>query len=136
MAIKWIDEYSVEIQEIDMQHKKIIEYINEIYEAIYNSLSQKELLEKIHTLLVFSKNHFDTEEGYFYKLNYPLREEHEKEHRDLEIKLKSFLGDIRQEDRYLENMTKFLDFLETWLIDHLMYQDKKYIAFFHQNGLK
>jgi hemerythrin len=35
---KWIDEYSIGISIIDNQHKKIIDYINELHDAIQQNI--------------------------------------------------------------------------------------------------
>ena len=49
MLLNWKKEYSVNVKEIDAQHKKLIEMINELYEIINN---KNENLQKEFTRVV------------------------------------------------------------------------------------
>jgi len=49
--VQWSEEYSVEIQEIDEQHKCIVSYINELYEALARKESRDIVVDVIHKLV-------------------------------------------------------------------------------------
>jgi len=133
MAIQWNESHSVNVKEIDEQHKTFIGILNKIYDLVYQRIDQAELKKILDELVAYAEKHFQTEEGYFDKFNYEHSEEHKKEH----LKLKTQIGDFykKLEAGEVEISVELLDFLENWLVDHLDIQDKKYIKCFNEHGL-
>ena len=70
-AINWNEGYSVKIETIDNQHKKLIELINSFYENINNGSNKERLLELIKAMKDYTIYHFSTEEKYLKKVKYP-----------------------------------------------------------------
>ena len=135
MSIIWKPEYSVGVKEIDAQHQRLVELINQTYDSVYKNSSKDETLKIVQAVLDHGILHFKTEEKYFDKFHYPLAEEHKKEHVKLLANASSFKTKINDSVDYKKETMNFLDFLEDWLVDHMMVQDKKYSVFFNQNGL-
>ena len=60
--IEWNDEYSVKVKEIDQQHMKLVNLINELHLAMKEARG-REVVGKILTdLISYTKFHFSTEE--------------------------------------------------------------------------
>ena len=67
MFIKWNPIYSVNVKEIDDQHKQIVTLINSVHDAKINSIEEcKNCVSKfVQELKKHSVIHFRTEEKYF-----------------------------------------------------------------------
>ena len=134
MPIEWKPEYSVDIESIDNQHKKFIEVIENLYSAIQKNETDEKIEEIFGNLKDYIKIHFSTEEGYFEKFNYENSEEHKNEHINFKKRIEELMGN-KKESR-LKISLELIDFLEDWLINHLISQDQKYKKCFKENGLK
>ncbi len=54
----WADEYSVNVPEIDAQHKKLMDMINRLYEAMENGCGSQVVGQILDDLVVYTQNHF------------------------------------------------------------------------------
>lgn len=133
MAIQWNESHSVNVKEIDEQHKNFIRILNKMYDLVYQKIDQAKLKIILDELVAYAEKHFYTEEVYFDKFNYEHSQEHKEEHSKLKSQIKDFYK--RFEAGEAEISTELLDFLENWLVDHLDIQDKKYINCFNEHGL-
>ncbi len=130
---KWDESYSVNVKEIDEQHKKIIDILNELIRAMKHGRSRETLGRIIERLIDYAKVHFKTEEKYFHKFGYPDSDEHEKEHQDFVKKVEEFKKKYDEGRAMLSY--EILDFLTNWLKHHIKIIDKKYSRFFNDRGL-
>jgi hemerythrin-like metal-binding protein len=132
--IVWDEKYSVGVEEIDNQHKRMFEVINELLEAINTNTTEDHLGNIIDGLIKYKVFHFATEEKYFKQFNYEGAEEHILKHKEFNDNL------MVLKDKYpiysVEFAFELVDFLEDWLIDHLMIVDQKYKKCFAEHGLK
>jgi hemerythrin-like metal-binding protein len=132
-AIVWKEEYSVKVKEIDEQHQLLFKIINDLIKEI-NSFPQKEKVTSIISEIVkYKDEHFATEEKYFMQFHYPEAEEHIKAHRQFIATLKEIQNKFG--DDTINFAFALVDFLEDWLIDHLMHMDRRYIECFTSHGL-
>ena len=134
MSIKWKPEYSVKVKEIDEQHQKLVILIDKLYVAINENKGNKILGNILDDLIDFGVYHFATEEKYFDMFKYKFANEHKKIHRGFEVKLGDFKKKFKNNE--LEISFELIDFLEDWLLDHLITTDQKYVQCFIDNGLK
>lgn len=137
MQIPWREEYSVNVKEIDDQHKYFIELLNELYGAVINKISVEEIQEIFTKLDAYATLHFGTEEKYFDLFHYELADEHKKEHKKLLEQAEEFKKHCQNNpEKIYDIVDELFEFLENWLVDHLANQDKKYMECFKKNGLK
>ncbi len=132
--LEWEDKYSVGVTEIDDQHKRMFVVINELLDAIHTNTPAEHLGNIIDSLVKYKIFHFATEEKYFKEFNYEETETHIAEHHKFNERLTAL------KEKYPEPTIDFafelVDFLEDWLINHLMTVDQKYVKCFHDHGLK
>ena len=129
----WDSSYSVRVKELDRQHKRMIDYIN-LLDASTRDNDPKALISGIlKGLVVYTIEHFTTEEDYFRKFNYEKIDEHLKEHQDLILELNEYIAQFESDNDF--DADKFQNFLKDWLIDHIMGADKEYMHCFAENGL-
>lgn len=132
--IQWTSALSVNVAEIDAQHKKLIGLINDLSEAM-SQKKGKEVVEKIlKGLIDYTVSHFSAEEKYFAQYRYPAAREHIQEHAAFIKKVGGFREDYAKGRLGLS--IEVMYFLRDWLKDHIQGTDKKYSSFFNEKGLK
>jgi hemerythrin-like metal-binding protein len=81
--VNWSDEYSVNVAEIDAQHKELLKLVNGLHAAVESCIGKDELKDKLINLTEFTRHHFATEEELMKQHDYPDLVRHHKEHRTL-----------------------------------------------------
>jgi len=132
--LEWNEKYSVKVGLIDGQHKNLFNTINRLIDLLGGIPSKEQIDGIIQSLVEYKKDHFATEEKYFDEFNYQGAEEHKKKHREFNQKLEEIVQSNNENS--LATAYKLADFLEDWLIDHLMTEDQKYITCFQEHGLR
>ncbi|TQV89893.1 bacteriohemerythrin [Aliikangiella coralliicola] len=134
MLVTWSDELSVGIQEIDEQHKVLVNLLNQLYNAIVHQHGNEDAKEILGRLLEYTRVHFAVEESLMRILGYPDYDEHKKHHELL-------LNEVKMLGEKVMNGKKaigfeLLHFLKKWLTKHIMEEDKLYTPFFIARGVK
>lgn len=130
----WEDKYSVGVKLIDDQHKKMFAVINELVEIIASTPTKEQVSHIIESLVQYKKFHFITEEKYFKEFNYEEAEEHIAKHHEFSERLETIQKKFG--DDTLGLAFALVDFLEDWLIEHLLVVDHRYVKCFSEHGLK
>lgn len=130
----WTDNLSVGIQEIDEQHKELLDLINELHEAIVHHQGVAATSLIMDKLYEYTKIHFAVEESLLRILDFPGYDEHKKHHdlllnqvRDLRVKMETADHSISFE---------LLHFLKKWLTIHIIEEDTLYTAHLLACGAK
>ena len=130
--LKWSDEYSVGVREIDVQHKKLFEMLTVFYANVKTS-NKNAIMNLTDQMIKYAQFHFETEEYYFEKFSYEEAEKHKKQHEDFLKKAKETKEKI--ENGKLVISMDITGFLKDWLLNHIKISDRKYIECFIKNGL-
>jgi len=133
-VLEWDEKYSVKVMVIDEQHKKLFETVNNLIKILKGVPKKDEVSKIIDELVFYKKHHFATEEGYFERFDYLGAEDHKKKHELFDETLKMLVKKYGEDP--ITFAYKLIDFLEDWLIDHLMTEDQKYVECFTSHGLK
>ncbi len=131
--IEWTDDLSVGIETIDKQHQRLVEIINELYDAVMQVKGQDAIKKTVNGMIEYTVVHFTTEEDIMQKINYTGYPEHKQEHesfKDKAIDLKNKL----ENDAFVLSLD-ILTFLKDWLTHHIKGTDQKYIQTFHDNNI-
>ena len=132
--IKWDDSFSVKVAEIDKQHQKLIDMINELNDAMKQGKGKDILGKIIKGLVQYTATHFKTEEDYFKQFNYPHADTHKKEHDAFVKKVSEFKDEFEKGNISLT--IEVMKFLSDWLRNHIKGTDKHYSRFFNEHGLQ
>ena len=81
--VEWSDTLSVGIEEIDEQHKVLVELINRMHEAIHQRHGSDAVKGILVDLADYTRIHFAVEESLMRILNYPDYENHKAIHEEL-----------------------------------------------------
>ena len=133
-AIQWSDSFSVQVLEIDNQHKKLITLIADLETAMSSGKGKDVLGKIVNELTQYTLNHFSTEEKYFDMFKYPDAATHKMEHKKFVEQVSKFKKDF--EEGRIGLSIKIMEFLGSWLKNHIQGVDKKYGPFLNQKGLK
>ncbi len=131
--IKWNDSLSVRVGMFDNQHKRLIELINTLNDAMRDGKGKDVLGSILKELSSYAIMHFSTEESYFKKYGYADAPQHMAEHRAFVDEVEGFRKDFEAGSIGLS--VRVMTFLSDWLKDHIMGTDKKYSEFFNQQGV-
>ena len=82
--MKWVPEYNTGIDVIDDQHKRILDYINEIVE-ISDGTDRARVKQILNNIIDYTQSHFTFEESLQEEAGYKYRVPHKRVH-DLFIK--------------------------------------------------
>ena len=123
----WDERFSVGDAMMDTQHMQWIRYINELYDAIREGKGDEEQTEILDNIIIYTQYHFASEERFLKRIEYSGLEAHHEIHQRMAERARSLQKDIRagRGDLCLDLIT----LLRTWLVDHIMDEDKKYAAY-------
>jgi hemerythrin len=120
----WTDQLNVGIDVIDQQHRRIVEYINQLDDARSNGHSREEIGYLISDLVDYTVSHFGFEESLQEEADYPFAKSHKKVH-DL---FTQRVADFQSRFDKGEDVSKGLNsLLVTWLFNHIKRDDADYV---------
>ncbi len=131
--LTWSNEYSVNIQGFDSQHKKIVDLINELHSAMREARGKDVVGKILNELTSYTVFHFAAEEKIMKEHNYPGYNSQKGEHEKLTKQVVSLVDDYKSGKTVLSQ--EVLQFLKDWLINHIMGSDKKYSEYLNKKGV-
>ncbi len=131
--LSWSEKYSVGIKEIDKQHQKLVELINNLHDGMKAGKGKEVLGGVLNELANYTAFHFGTEENLFEKFGYPEANTHKRQHSDLVADVLKYKGSYDSGKSVLT--MDIMNFLKDWLINHIAGSDKKYSAFLNSKGI-
>jgi hemerythrin len=120
----WYSKYSVNDEELDEHHKKLFGIFNKLYNHCFVEKSINCLGPIIEELKSYSNYHFLAEEKHMKDMGYKEIDMHKNEHREFAIKTLQ-LQQLAEKNE-LEATKEFVVFLGTWLLQHVIEEDKKF----------
>lgn len=132
-AINWDDSFSVKINSIDEQHKKLFEMINDFYDNINKRSNNELVLKLVKGMKTYTLMHFSTEERYMKQYEYPNYEQHKKEHEAFIDKVNALEEKLKKESIVIT--FEITNFLKDWIKKHIQNTDKQYSDFLLKHGV-
>lgn len=131
---QWDDRYSVGIQSIDNQHREIFVVLEKLVEAMKKGHASDVTNQIVVDLERYAVNHFQKEEYFFQRFNFPGSAMHINEHQNFIKKITALKSDLKSGKITLT--FDLLSFLKEWIDHHILVVDKQYSECFRQNGLQ
>jgi len=119
----WEAQYETNVQQIDDQHKKLVKYLNELFNAMKARKGFDILNEILDGMTKYTVEHFSTEERLMRIYNYPDYDAHIKEHQGLVEEIQALKSDYANRKRTVSIDT--MNYLKQWLSNHILGTDKK-----------
>ena len=124
---EFLDEYRTGIDFVDEEHKVLFQITDKAYKLLQRDFSldgYDEVMDVITELKDYTVRHFNDEEAYMERIKYEglaaQRRAHESFIQRIEgVDLDNVEGDLK------EYLASLIEFLLGWLINHILYTDKK-----------
>ena len=120
------EEYKIGVEQIDEQHKKLFELADKAYMLLTDKFSLDKydkivgIVEELKEYTIF---HFKSEEEYMESINYKRLFTQKIEHEKF-IKTLDTIDLIHLDRNQDESLVKMLNFLNEWLTEHILRNDK------------
>ncbi|MEW5904165.1 MAG: bacteriohemerythrin [Pseudomonadota bacterium] len=119
----WTRDLESGIAVIDAQHRRLIDFINEL-DVARRTGNAEETRHVMEGLLDYTITHFEFEERLQEKAGYPFLKAHQRIHEMFMKKVAAF----RERASQGEDITQpLLDLLQGWLVSHIKGEDRDYI---------
>lgn len=126
----WGKILSVGVDEIDEDHRKLIDIFNILNHSVIKAESPEYLVATLEELINCTVWHFSHEERLMLKHRYPEIEEHKAEHQELIQSAKELQQKVMQSDKAVAD--DHIEFLERWLTEHILTADGRLGSFLSQ----
>lgn len=121
--LHWTSDLDTGIEQVDEQHKILVQYINEMHDA--HVAGNREAVGKaLDHLIEYTVQHFSDEEDLLKMAEYPLTDAHHRVHENFVSKVQTYKGRFDNGDDVSQEL---LDILETWLFMHIRRNDHGYV---------
>lgn len=133
VLFKFSEPFSVQVHDLDEEHKGIFDYINKIHKAIKERKTAGEILPILKDLYEWTTNHFAHEEELMKKVQYKDYDAQKRAHTKLLDDVNANIQKIERNEDI--NLIQLMIFLKDWLVSHIMGMDKKYSEPMNRNGI-
>ncbi|MBK9161439.1 MAG: bacteriohemerythrin [Nitrosomonadales bacterium] len=123
--LEWSADLDTGIEVIDKQHRRIVDYINELHDARTSGHEKEDIGKVIDELVDYTLSHFAFEESLQEEAHYPFLKAHKKVH-DLFVKR---VGEYQERFKLGDDVSEELNnLLVTWLFNHIKRDDADYVT--------
>ncbi|MGF7185854.1 hemerythrin [Desulfitispora alkaliphila] len=134
----WKDKYKIGVPTIDQQHEELFNRVSAFIQKVNQEGDWEEKLEKVKETMAFMQEyvvfHFDDEEKYQEKINYPDLENHKEAHKKFKQAVNNYAKRLEQENYTQELVQEFSGKLMAWLIMHVAATDQKIGKYVQERG--
>lgn len=132
--IEWNDSLSVNVAEVDRQHKVLIGLLNQLHEGATQGKGNETLRKILNELTEYTKSHFAYEERVLKEHSYPEYDGHKESHDRLANQVLKFNEQFQSGSGALS--ADLFMFLRAWLNGHIRGSDRAYARFLNAKGVK
>lgn len=127
----WLDQFNTGIDVIDGQHRRIMEYINQLHDARMTR-DMASIGRVIEAMIDYTVSHFGFEESMMEEAGYPFVRPHKRVH---ELFVKRVSEFHLRFDAGEDVSAELHDLLSRWLFSHIRNDDMAYVEAVKQNLL-
>lgn len=131
----WKDEYSVGIEAIDKDHRKLLNLINQFQTAVLYRTGREFEQEAFDALVDYTRTHFRREEDLMEEHGYPDFEAHREQHCKMIAQVEDCMVQYAGEGRQVP-LERAVVFLRGWLINHINGTDQEYSGYLKSKGVR
>jgi hemerythrin len=121
--IHWNEVYSIGCEEIDNQHRKLVDMVAALQKSLSQGLVNPQVGTALKELVAYTQYHFEAEERIMRESEYPGIAEHKQRHTKLVSQIVKILKDLKRGESI--TAIQLIQILKAWLVDHIMLEDKK-----------
>ncbi len=128
----WSPDYETGHDEVDRQHRRLFEMVNELHEAMAKGHGREALEPVMKALAAYTLEHFATEEALMRSVGYPHLERHRDKHEALARQVEELL--LRFSKGFLTIPSTLSRFLADWLKHHIREEDMAFITWMRERS--
>lgn len=135
-TICWKSCYEIGVGTFDAEHQNLVRLVNALYEGIRQHQGEHLAQEVPDELILYTDKHFQHEEQYMEKYNYPAeaRLHHQQEHQGLREQVLAYRQRLQSDPQNLL-LPELFRFLRQWVLDHIVETDMQFGAFLRQHSV-
>lgn len=122
--IAWSDEYLIGIEELDYEHRDLINQLNELHEELAHQDEKEKIEECLREIHVRVMSHFALEEHFMLENNFKNYTAHKEEHDDF-LAVIADLIDRFLTDPELSYGDELEEQLQHWIVNHILTSDQE-----------
>ncbi|MBZ5726335.1 MAG: bacteriohemerythrin [Acidobacteriia bacterium] len=126
----WREAYSVDIPQLDAQHRQIIELLDELGRIAHGGENDKLIAAALEKVTRYAHWHLRREELVLRVRSYPGYEEHKAEHEAYREKVTFLQANSHRRDLGI----RMTNFLNQWWRHHILTSDQQYARFFRRQS--
>jgi hemerythrin len=126
----WSKDLETGFSVIDNQHKRIVEYINDLYDARTRGLKKEDIGTVIDELVDYTLSHFAFEESMQEEAHYPYLKAHKRVHELFARRVAEYQERFKLGEDVSEELNSLL---VRWLFNHIKRDDADYVESFKKN---
>jgi hemerythrin len=124
--LTWNDDFSVNNEELDRHHRKLVSILNGLYSECLKTDIAGCVGPKLDELLAYADYHFRAEEQYMREIEYFEIDDHVELHKGFTYKLDEMKQIPHASE--LELTKELIVFIGKWLLNHVLEEDRKFAA--------
>lgn len=132
--IVWGPMLNVGVKEIDDQHRKLVDLVNQLNDAMAAGKGRNTLAPVLDELVRYTQYHFGTEERLMAKHPGSQSAAHKGEHQKFIADVSAFKKKFDSGNAMIS--TEIMIFLRDWLSKHILQTDKKFAQALNAAGVK
>ena len=136
MNRKWNDELSTGLYWIDSEHKKIVNAANEFTDNVEKGEGSSEALSTLSFVKSFMLGHFNNENNYMLKYDYPHYQSHLQNHNKCLNEFDGIIAKYEKEGASSEVVKDIESFMINYLENHIYEFDIKMAEFLRKKTVK
>ncbi len=121
----WCKDFKIGVDEIDEEHKNIIQEFDKLYQKMKNGKGIESYAEVISFLKEYVEKHFEHEEQLQREMNYNKYPDHKSFHDQFREKLTIMLKDNKTKAITNSDVIHINLFIKDWLVQHILIEDRK-----------
>ncbi len=119
----WIDDYTIGVPAIDNQHKQLVKTITRLQNALTTPHLKTQISKTLKFIVDYSQHHFHDEEEFMATIGYPNLDTQKALHKKLIKEVRGILIQLKNKEPV--NANDLINFLMTWLSNHILEEDAK-----------
>ena len=119
--LSWRKDYEVGVPQIDSEHHRLFELVNEFHGVYLRGDGGKEIPKVLNQLVAYAQIHFQHEEILMGENDYPHLDKQREQHNDLITSIFKINEEFASDPSRASAET--LQFVKHWLVDHILQED-------------
>ena len=132
-TLTWNHARTIGVRAMDDQHGILMDTLNELRLALVRGLARETFHETLGRFLLFSRQHFESEERLLQRFGYPGIERHREHHARLLEKVRASARRIQASEA--PSLQPLLQLLLGWYQEHIETADRGYGPWLNQRGI-